>query len=160
VVALIPSSGPPPPMRTASERARQYSAQFKRRGSTAPPSRRVWCAPSNRTLRIIAAGLGRSGSTWQFNVLYSALWLAGLHPASAHGQLLSTFTHLNDTLNCPVSVVKVHQFHPELLSRADYIFTSHRDPRDALISLIDLGASTSWTECVFCTTSLQATQAS
>lgn len=98
----------------------------------------------HRTLRIIAAGLGRSGSTWQFNVLVQILRLAGLTPFTAHGQLLEMFERLNETIHCDVAVIKVHQFHPTLLQAADYVFTSHRDPRDTLISHIDLGTAGMW----------------
>lgn len=100
----------------------------------------------DRTLRIIAAGLGRSGSTWQFNVLIVLLKMAGFDVASSHGQLDDKFAVMNRSMHCNVAVIKVHQFHPLLLARADYVFTSHRDPRDAVMSLIDLGVGLFWAQ--------------
>lgn len=101
---------------------------------------------TDRTLRIIAAGLGRSGSTWQFNVLIVMLKMAGFDVASSHGQLDDKFAVMNRSMHCNVAVIKVHQFHPLLLARADFVFTSHRDPRDAVMSLIDLGVGLFWAQ--------------
>ena len=37
------------------------------------------------SLRVVAAGMGRSGSTWQFNAIIHILREAGIEPATKHG---------------------------------------------------------------------------
>ena len=91
-----------------------------------------------RPLRLAAAGLSRSGSTWQFNALRillqhaaAAAGLAESEVGSAHGHSID---ELQPCLNKRVCVVKVHEFMPRVLLQADAVFLTHRDPRDVLLS--------------------------
>ena len=90
------------------------------------------------SVRVVAAGLSRSGSTWQFNALRillqhaaAAAGLAESEVGSAHGHSID---ELQPCLNKRVCVVKVHEFMPRVLLQADAVFLTHRDPRDVLLS--------------------------
>ncbi len=96
--------------------------------------------------RVIVAGLARSGSTWQFNAVRFILAQLAQNQSnysysnttngtlelvhSAHGHIPRDFLNLWRTLDHKFSVIKVHQFAGELLERADFVISSHRDPRD------------------------------
>ena len=90
------------------------------------------------SVRIVAAGLSRSGSTWQFNALRILLQ----HAAKAIGQpenlVQSAHGHSVDDLQAclthRVCIVKVHEFLPRVLNQVDAVFVTHRDPRDVLLS--------------------------
>mmetsp|Transcript_3884 Transcript_3884/g.6460 ORF Transcript_3884/g.6460 Transcript_3884/m.6460 type:complete len:529 (-) Transcript_3884:339-1925(-) len=111
--------------------------------SPPPPIEPMWVMNRLRTggrIHVVAAGLSRSGSTWQFNclriLLEHATQAAGLSPQlvhSAHGHSLS---ELEGCLEKQICVVKCHEFMPQVLHRADAIFVTHRDLRDVLLSSV------------------------
>jgi len=80
---------------------------------------------------VINAGMPRSGSSWLYNAMrllleastlpgeFSHYWIADLTP---------------DTKLTPVTLIKVHSYHPLLAGRAAAIVYSYRDVRDALAS--------------------------
>ena len=67
---------------------------------------------------IVVAGIKRSGSTAQFNMVRIALETAG-YKVNIHGQ--------NYKLTGGVDLVKIHPFDKELADNADYIFLTDRD---------------------------------
>ena len=81
------------------------------------------------TLLVVSCGLMRSGSTWQFNALRLLLRHLGIAVQFGAGnarEKLSKGTNL---------LMKIHNYNQWLSDRADYIFTCHRDLRDACASL-------------------------
>eukprot|EP00002_Diphylleia_rotans_P028125 TRINITY_DN5673_c0_g2_i1.p1 TRINITY_DN5673_c0_g2~~TRINITY_DN5673_c0_g2_i1.p1 ORF type:complete len:337 (+),score=67.18 TRINITY_DN5673_c0_g2_i1:80-1090(+) len=89
---------------------------------------------------IIAAGMMRSGSTWQYAVITEILRAANI---SSEAVALAVGTHDHDVMqNYPTSfssrvlIVKSHFFHEDLVKKARFIFTTHRDLRDVFSSLI------------------------
>ena len=90
-----------------------------------------------RPMRLVAAGLSRSGSTWQFNALRLLLrhavrrWGNATGPVvvrSAHGHAIG---EVQDALAHPYAVVKIHEYTPDVLLRVHAVLVTHRDLRDA-----------------------------
>src|SRR6056297_3031181 len=75
---------------------------------------------------IVIAGIKRSGSTAQFNIVRIALETAG-YTVNIQGQDYK----LNDNVN----VVKIHPFRQRLAEEADYIFLTDRDDKEIEASL-------------------------
>ena len=124
-----PPPSPPPPPPESGAFGRLWTMHRLRRMQRKLPGGSV---------RVVAAGLSRSGSTWQFNALRillqhaaAAAGLAESEVGSAHGHSID---ELQPCLNKRVCVVKVHEFMPRVLLQADAVFLTHRDPRDALLS--------------------------
>lgn len=98
-----------------------------------------------QSYRIIAAGNVRSGSTWQYNAL--RLLLQQKLVAENRTEIVQfSAGHLRELprlraalLSSNFSVIKLHEFDASVLSLADFVFTSHRDPRDVYVSIEDLG---------------------
>jgi len=92
---------------------------------------------NGRQVHLLAAGMSRSASTWQFNALRILIEHAtaseGLKVQvhSAHGHRM---VDIEGCLSRRVCVVKMHEFVPALLSKIDAVFLTHRDPRDVLMS--------------------------
>ena len=115
-------------------------------GQHTPPSAPQWDPEwalrrlqAGQSLRIAAAGLSRSGSTWQFNALRLMLQHAvSNYGADPHAQAHSAHGHTMDEVQGCLArqycVVKVHEFLPDVLARVDAVFLTHRDPRDVLLS--------------------------
>jgi len=76
----------------------------------------------------LAAGMHRSGSTWQFNALRLLLEHAGQAPAAGAWPERTT---LVQATNC---VIKLHRPDEELAAQTAMVFTSHRDLRDLVAS--------------------------
>ena len=124
-----PPPSPPPPPPESGAFGRLWTMHRLRRMQRKLPGGSV---------RVVAAGLSRSGSTWQFNALRillqhaaAAAGLAESEVGSAHGHSID---ELQPCLNKRVCVVKVHEFMPRVLLQADAVFLTHRDPRDVLLS--------------------------
>lgn len=97
-------------------------------------ARRVAAA---KPIRVVAAGLSRSGSTLQFLALRLLLTHAigshgrpGLTLQTAHGHAVDR--DMQACLDSRYCLLKVHEFLPGVLARVDAVFVTHRDPRDAL----------------------------
>ena len=125
---------PPPPQPDQAHSAIDHSA---RRMSTNWSITRL---QKGKPLRLVAAGLSRSGSTYQFNLLRLLLVHAVERHVpggsakmvhSAHGHRIED---LQECLAKRYCVVKVHEFSPDVLLRVHAVFLTHRDPRDALLS--------------------------
>ena len=83
-------------------------------------------------MRVIAAGMRRAGSTWQYNC--ARLLLA------RHGGL--RFCGFEDKYipgRGEHEIIKIHRWRPELLFGADVVLTTHRDPRDVAASAVRRG---------------------
>lgn len=76
----------------------------------------------------LAAGMHRSGSTWQFNALRLLLEHAGQAPTAGAWPERAT---LIQATNC---VIKLHRPDEELAAQTAMVFTSHRDLRDLVAS--------------------------
>ncbi|KAL1511350.1 hypothetical protein AB1Y20_006153 [Prymnesium parvum] len=100
---------------------------------------------AGQPIRIVAAGLSRSSSTWQFIALTLLLEAA----VELHSPLLpqERMVHnayfvrssarqerMYECLAHRYCVVKSHELIPDVLERSDAIFLSHRDVRDVLES--------------------------
>jgi len=89
---------------------------------------------SKESCRIVAAGMLRSASTWQYNVIR--------HLLRRHGFIVKVYSRgqgsnkqLTEFLRRSRHViVKTHEFDSDLMAAADVIFTSHRDLRDICAS--------------------------
>lgn len=79
---------------------------------------------------ILCAGMRRSGSTWLYNVLRYCYLNAGYR---TYGDYVKEY---NASVPADVHVVKVHPFNRELCGRADHVFTTIRDLRDAVASMV------------------------
>lgn len=92
---------------------------------------------NNLSVHVLAAGMSRSASTWQFNALRVLLEHAvesinsPIKVYSAHGH---RFSELEPCLLRKVCVVKMHEFNPDILHRVHVVFLTHRDLRDVLLS--------------------------
>ena len=124
--------------------SRPAVARARRRNMTLPtegPYGPFWAMHRLRnggSVRIVAGGLSRSGSTWQFNALRilmqhaaKSVGLPESTVSSAHGHSIDD---LQPCLKERICVVKVHEFLPRVLVQADAVFVTHRDPRDVLLS--------------------------
>jgi hypothetical protein len=80
---------------------------------------------------VVAAGLMRSGSTWQFNALRLIMEAAGLEDVGT-----GFVNDLDDVLHHRHLAIKTHVYLPALNRIADHVLTSHRDVRDAFASLV------------------------
>lgn len=90
--------------------------------------------------RILVCGLSRSGSTWQYNALRTILRIeSGMSVTSAHSDAYAD--QFEACLSQPPCVLKTHTFAPRLLSAVDFVFTSHRDLRDVLLSSMQMFGS-------------------
>ena len=86
------------------------------------------------------AGLSRSGSTWQFNALRELVKEAsGVEPSTAHADADSELFDV--CLATPPCLLKTHRFVPRLLPKVDFVFSSHRDLRDVLLSSMQMFGS-------------------
>jgi hypothetical protein len=88
---------------------------------------------------IVAAGMPRSGSTWQFNAIKSVLKTSGRTVFGGWPRDIARFA--NDT--CDDLLIKVHAPEPHLGSLSPIIFTSHRDLRDVAASALEVGVVSS-----------------
>jgi len=79
----------------------------------------------------VCAGMYRSGSTWLYNAVRLILQNANV-PDLAAG-LISDKEQLLKHKN---SVIKTHNFEPDLVKRESLVLTSHRDLRDIAGSLV------------------------
>ena len=87
-----------------------------------------------RSFRVIASGMTRSGSTWQYNAIRMILESDGVcgGPGNvahsiAHPDNHEAYSHLKHVLlSSRCAVIKAHEFHAGLLPAADYVFSSHR----------------------------------
>ena len=92
---------------------------------------------NDKPVHLLAAGMSRSASTWQFNALRLLLEHAvssvntQIKVHAAHGHAL---TELKHCLAQRVCVVKMHEFNPYLLASVHAVFVTHRDIRDVLMS--------------------------
>jgi len=79
---------------------------------------------------IVCAGMHRSGSTWLYNVVRYCYLNAGYRTYSdaAHQYKASILAD--------VHVVKIHRFDQKLYEKAERIFTTVRDLRDVVASMI------------------------
>jgi len=78
---------------------------------------------------ILAAGLYRSGSTWQFNALRLIL-------KNSNVSFYSCWEQDYDPENeAEYHLVKVHRFRKNLYNNADFVFTSFRDIDEIRISM-------------------------
>lgn len=73
---------------------------------------------------IAVAGIYRSGSTWQFNVIKQIILLSG-KSVSWKGQW-DNMSIRNFDSDCDYHIIKTHEFSRELQMKANIIFTSHR----------------------------------
>ena len=83
----------------------------------------------------LAAGMARSGSTWLFNALRLVL-------KAKHGSLYSTWIEEVDQARMEEAdaiLIKLHDPAPSWAETASKTFTSHRDLRDIVVSLRDMG---------------------
>ncbi|WP_425395009.1 hypothetical protein [Aeoliella sp.] len=78
---------------------------------------------------VVSAGLMRSGSTWLYNALRLIL------SKGTNRRLKADLYHQRKWKNVKHGLVKAHEFHIHLADKADFVFTSHRDIRDACASL-------------------------
>lgn len=78
---------------------------------------------------VVSAGLMRSGSTWQFNALRTILRRYGLKDCVG---CLASDSRWTEATN---RIVKIHEWNASLAEQADFVFTCHRDIRDACASL-------------------------
>ncbi len=74
-------------------------------------------------MRIVCAGMRRSGSTWLYNLVRLALNAKGCFED-------------NWRISVPANVVKTHKFSPIFLFGADKVVLSHRDLRDVAASAV------------------------
>ncbi len=81
-------------------------------------------------VRILCAGMPRSGSTWQYNAVRILLRRAG---RDFYGAWFRNYDHENPS---PYHVIKTHYFHPSLIQEGALVLTSRRDLRDIAASLI------------------------
>ena len=123
--------------RPAVARARRRNVSLPTEGPFGP----FWAMHRLRnggSVRIVAGGLSRSGSTWQFNALRILMQHAAKSVGLSESTVFSAHGHSIDDLQpClkeRICVVKVHEFLPRVLVQADAVFVTHRDPRDVLLS--------------------------
>ena len=123
--------------RPAVARARRRNVSLPTEGPFGP----FWAMHRLRnggSVRIVAGGLSRSGSTWQFNALRILMQHAAKSVGLPESTVFSSHGHSIDDLQpClkeRICVVKVHEFLPRVLVQADAVFVTHRDPRDVLLS--------------------------
>jgi hypothetical protein len=88
----------------------------------------VACIPDD-TIVVICGGMGRSGSTWQFNVAKMIFEQLG-HDDIGAGWVDDLPVFADHKL----VLVKIHQYDPALAARSDLVLTSYRDLRDVLAS--------------------------
>ena len=83
---------------------------------------------------IVAAGMSRSGSTWQFNALRLLLESSG---ESVHSFWIEDWDS-EKARHARTLLVKIHEISPGLAEAAWRCFTCHRDLRDVAVSNADL----------------------
>jgi hypothetical protein len=83
---------------------------------------------------IVAAGMSRSGSTWQFNALRLLLESSG---ESVYSFWIDDWDS-EKARPARILLVKIHQISPALAQAAWCCFTCHRDLRDVAMSSADL----------------------
>lgn len=82
-------------------------------------------------MRILSAGMHRSGSTW----LYNALRL--IMESKVEGDYIKGFVSGNDTpFDVKNAVIKIHVINPDYIEWADKIFYIYRDIRDVVASYV------------------------
>ncbi|MHB0937195.1 MAG: hypothetical protein ACYC6A_12470 [Armatimonadota bacterium] len=79
---------------------------------------------------ILCAGMRRSGSTWLYNVLRYCYLNAGCR---TYGDYAKEY---DASVPADAHVVKVHPFNRELCGQAKHVFTTIRDLRDAVASMV------------------------
>jgi len=79
---------------------------------------------------IICAGMHRSGSTWLYNVVRYCFMNAGCR---TYGDYAKKY---NASIPADVHVLKLHPFKQHYCDRAEHIFTTVRDLRDIVASMI------------------------
>lgn len=77
--------------------------------------------------KIVCCGMYRAGSTWQYNIVRLACPECEVGYANIDQRESSCYT--------PNWAYKCHEFSESLAKNATLILTSHRDPRDALMSM-------------------------
>ena len=108
--------------RPAVARARRRNVSLPTEGPFGP----FWAMHRLRnggSVRIVAGGLSRSGSTWQFNALRILMQHAAKSVGLPESTVFSAHGHSIDDLQpClkeRICVVKVHEFLPRVLVQAD-----------------------------------------
>ena len=99
---------------------------------------RVVRTRQNSQRLILAAGMVRSGSTWLYNAV--RLVLARATPG-VYGCWVDDFNR-EEANAAPNVLIKLHAMDEDMASRADVVFTCHRDLRDVALSIQDIG----WTD--------------
>lgn len=77
---------------------------------------------------VVICGLQRSGSTWAYNVARIAL-------QKTYKEISAGFGIKNYKKDC-ASIIKLHNFVPDVLNYKPIIISTIRDPRDMLASAI------------------------
>lgn len=93
-------------------------------------------ASAGRAVRIVCAGMPRSGSTWLYNAARLLLRAAG---HSVYGEWIYDY---DPEHGCTHEVLKIHHHDETLAATADRVLTSRRDPRDVVASLLKRGWTT------------------
>ncbi len=94
---------------------------------------------------VVAAGMPRSGSTWQYNcarLILKHLGLSNVTTGFVDTESSFFFNLMDEEQGSRVFLIKAHRFVVRLAQRADVILTSHRDLRDVFASLRDHCATT------------------
>lgn len=97
------------------------------------------CSSHNDSYRVLVTGLSRSGSTWQYNAIKTILNFELGAVTAVHSDAYSL--EFEKCLSEQVCVLKTHVFTPRLLPSVDFVFTSHRDLRDVLLSSMQMFGS-------------------
>jgi len=82
-------------------------------------------------MRILVAGIYRSGSTWLFNAVK-------LIAEASTEQEFTTAFYQSEQYNYrdeEFVIVKTHKYYPNIIRDFDFIFTSNRDPLDIFYSM-------------------------
>lgn len=82
-------------------------------------------------LLILSAGMPRSGSTWLYNVIRILITDSGLYSNRIRPGWVEDLAEENQFSD---ALVKLHEYDKKLAAKADFIFYSFRDIRDALAS--------------------------
>lgn len=109
--------------------ARHSPAYYVRRAKEKARHRRLVACIPDGAIVVVCGGMGRSGSTWQYNVVKRVLELLG-HTDIGSGWI----DDLPKFAGHAVVIVKSHGYVEPLAERANLVFTSYRDLRDVLAS--------------------------
>src|SRR3546814_19142334 len=93
---------------------------------------RAAARPSTSRGAIVIAGMRHSGSTAIFNIVRLALKQRGVDFASFYSEAAQA-ERLHDP-DCPLLLIKTHEFRDDVASRASMVITTRRDLRDTVAS--------------------------